>query len=174
MQVRERPRVLDRVLNCKSPYLPAFHARSLHVVQETAPAALIAPPVVQAALWTRASRAALVLLTLRFPAVDVAAVLSYFCHIGSWCIGALDACPKASQTRVYDVPRQGDRDARAQGPVPRAVKRNFSCHWGGLRPTKAQTNCRLIKVGRSSMERDDRLMPSQPYWGFIVLWWRLG
>ena len=54
----------------------------MHVVQETAPAALIAPPVVQAVFWTRVSGAALVLPTLRFPAVDVAAaVLSYFCHI---------------------------------------------------------------------------------------------
>src|SRR5262249_53558840 len=59
-----------------------FHARFLDFVQEVAPAALIAPPVVQAALWTRATRTAPALSKLRFPAVEVAAVVSYCCcHI---------------------------------------------------------------------------------------------
>jgi len=46
---------------------PVLHARSLHVVQETAPSALIARAADQAAFWTRATLAALVLSKLQFP-----------------------------------------------------------------------------------------------------------
>src|SRR5262245_32050353 len=78
---RAQGRLQRGIVARESPYLISFHARSLHVVYETAPAALISPPVVLAVFWTHASRATLVLPTLRFPAVHVAAVLSYFCHI---------------------------------------------------------------------------------------------
>src|SRR5262245_18453645 len=50
-------------------------------LEENAPSALSAFPVVQAAFWTRASRAGLVLPTLRFAGADVAAVRSYCCHL---------------------------------------------------------------------------------------------
>ena len=46
---------------------PVLHARSLHVVQETAPSPLIAHAADQAAFWTRATLAALVLSKLQFP-----------------------------------------------------------------------------------------------------------
>jgi len=64
-----------------SSWLSLSCQRSLDFVQETVPSALIGSHVVRAVFWTRALRAALVLPSLRFPAVDVAAMLSYCCNI---------------------------------------------------------------------------------------------
>jgi len=83
----------------------------MHVVQETEPVALIAPPVVQVVLWTRVSGAALVLPTLRFPAVDVTAVLSYFCHVVRGASALWMRVQSLANSR-FRCSGQRDRDAR--------------------------------------------------------------
>src|SRR5215472_12693633 len=92
----------------------------LHVVQETAPAALIAPPAVQAVFWTRGPGAALVLPTLRrFP------VLSYFCHIVRGASAIRMRVQSLADSRLR-CGWQDDRDARAQGRLQRVVA--FAIH----------------------------------------------
>src|SRR5262249_23895438 len=64
-----------------SSWLSLSCQRSFDFVQETVPFALIVTHVVRVVFWPRALRAALVLPSLRFTAVDVAAILSYCCNI---------------------------------------------------------------------------------------------
>src|SRR5262245_52148949 len=58
-----------------------FDARFLDAVQEAGQPPLVASPAIQAAFWTRAPPAALVLSKLRFPAAHVVPVLPYSCQI---------------------------------------------------------------------------------------------